>query len=308
MPAVNPPKIIVVGARSARQGTGPFVAAGLAEAGAHISGIIGTSDESVSAALAGLKNDWGIQTEGFTDLAVALAQLQPDAVAICSPWRFHAEQLDQVAKAGCHCLVEKPLAWPASQERVDQLVSKFEDHNLLLHLVGQWPTTLSAFCALHGDLPDKIDRFSMRLSPISIGEDMITDAAPHFISMLQSLAGPGDCLSCTIEIDSGNEKLALACNYQHGSGCISARLLLETCSERPRPAWYEINSMRADRQVTLPEYSQAMVSDDKRAAVADPMRQVTAHFLAQVTAGASSNGTLLRSAHRNLLQLAAAWR
>ena len=308
MSAVNPPKIIVVGARSARQGTGPFIAAGLAEAGAHISGIIGTSDASVSAALAGLRNDWGIETQGFTDLCVALTQLQPDAVAICSPWRFHAEQIDQVAEAGCHCLVEKPLAWPASQERVDQLVKKFEDRKLLLQLVGQWPTTLSAFSALHGGLPDKIESFSMRLSPISIGEDMITDAAPHFISMLQSLAGPGNCLSCTIKIDPGNEKLALACNYQHGSGCISARLLLETCSERPRPAWYEINGMRADRHVTLPEYTQEMISGDKRAVVADPMRQVTAHFLSQVTAATSSNGTLLRSAHRNLLQLAAAWR
>ncbi|MEP4149143.1 MAG: Gfo/Idh/MocA family oxidoreductase [Halioglobus sp.] len=304
----NPLQVVIVGARSVRQGTGPFIAAGLHAEGAKVVGIVGTSEASLDQALAGLSSDWGIKTTGYVDLKAALKELQPDAVAICSPWRFHAEQLQQVAEAGCHCLVEKPLAWPATEVEIDALIAQFESRSLLLHLVGQWPTTLSAFAELHPDAPTGIDSFSMRLSPVSIGEDMITDAAPHFISMLQAIAGPGECLSCDITLEPGANKLALNCQYQHKTGSLSAQLLLETCSERPRPAWYEINGLRANRSVTLPEYTQELVCQGKRVPIADPMHQVTTSFLSELTAGAATKGDLLRSAHRNLLQLASAWR
>lgn len=308
MTVSSSPKVVIVGARSARQGTGPFIAAGLSAAGARIGGIVGTSEASINAALNGLKHDWGIETVGHSSLSAALSAIQPDAVAICSPWRFHADQLREVAEANCHCLVEKPLAWPASIEEVDSLIAEYENRGLLLDLVGQWPATLSAFSALHSSIPESIDTFRMRLSPISIGEDMIADAAPHFISMLQALAGPGDCLASTAERDADNTKLTLTCTYKHGGGSLSAQLLLETCNERPRPAWYEVNDLRVDRSVRLPQYSQELIGNGERVPVIDPMHQVTAQFLSALDAGAVTKGKLLRSAHRNLLQLAAAWR
>ncbi len=302
------PSIVIVGARSVRQGTGPFITAGLRAAGANIGGIVGTSEASVDAALSDLNDDWGIETVGYTSLPSALQALKPDAVAICSPWRFHAAQLQEVAQANCHCLVEKPLAWPASEQVVDSLISHYETRGLLLQLVGQWPTTLPAFSTLYDSIPKKIDSFRMRLSPISIGEDMISDSAPHFISMLQALAGPGDCLNCEVIRGTDTTKLTLSCTYKHRDGSLSAQLLLETCRERPRPAWYEINGLRADRNVTLPEYHQVLVGNDKRAPLTDPIHQVTGHFLSELESGAETDGELLRSAHRNLIQLAAVWR
>ncbi|WP_162845972.1 Gfo/Idh/MocA family protein [Seongchinamella sediminis] len=304
----SPRRVLVVGARSVRQGTGPFIAAGLAAAGADICGIVGTSEASVSDALAGLADNWQISTRGFTDLGQALEQLKPDAVALCSPWRCHADQLAQVAAAGCHCLVEKPMVWPATREQADALVAAYENQGLLLQMVGQWPATLAAFAKLHGGLPGDIERFAMRLSPISIGRDMVTDSAPHFISMLQALAGPGDCERCALTVAPGGQQLELDCQYRHGRGSISARLLLETCEQRPRPAWYAINGARADREVTLPEYRQSLAGAGSRVAFADPMHQVTADFLAGLARGRTTDGVSLRSAHRNLLQLAAVWR
>ena len=194
-----PRRILLVGARSRRQGTGPFLAAGLATAGATINGIVGTSSASVEEGQAQLAGDLGFEPNGYTSLDTALAEEQPEAVVIASPWRFHAAQLRQVAEAGCHCLVEKPLAWPAGEEEVMALVAGFERRGLLLQMVAQWPTTLAAFERLHGPLPSRIDSFRMRLSPISIGPDMVTDSAPHFISMLQALLGPGDCTDVTID-------------------------------------------------------------------------------------------------------------
>lgn len=304
----SPPRVLIVGARSVRQGTGPFLAAGLAAAGADICGIVGTSDSSVQDALSGLAGEWNIKTRGFTDLATALEVLEPDAVTLCSPWRFHAEQLSVVAAAGCHCLVEKPMAWPARQADAEQLIAAYEQRGLLLQMVAQWPTTLAAFEALHGQLPGDISHFGMRLSPISIGQEMITDSAPHFISMLQALAGTGDCENCAMEVEQATGKLVLSCQYRHALGTVNARLLLETCEQRPRPAWYEINGLRADRVVSLPDYRQSLASAAARVDFADPLHQVAAAFLAALAQGSSTDGATLRSAHRNLLQLAAVWR
>ena len=233
---------------------------------------------------------------------------KPDAVALCSPWRFHAEQLSQVAAAGCHCLVEKPMAWPATESEVDALVSGYEGQGLLLQMVGQWPSTLPAFETLHGPVPPQPQGFEMRLSPISIGSDMLTDSAPHFISMLQTLAGPGDCENCVLEAKPEAGKLELSCQYRHAQGSIRARLLLETCEQRPRPAWYAVNGLRADRVVTLPDYRQSLAGAGANAAFADPMHVVTADFLTGLSLGRVSDGVMLRSAHRNLLQLATVWR
>lgn len=301
-------RLLIVGARSARQGTGPFIAAGLARAGADIAGIVGTSDASIASALNALTKDCHIHSRGFTDLSLAIKEVQPNAVAICSPWRFHAEQLRAVAEAGCHCLVEKPMAWPASAEQVHELVALFESRGLLLQLVGQWPTTLSAFSSLHGPLPASVKQFRMRLSPISVGQDMITDSAPHFVSMLQALAGPGECKACSVKIEPGGDAMELGCLYENADHSIDARLLLETCETRPRPAWYEINGLRADRKAVLPQYDQYLVSNDRQVALEDPMHLVAAQFLAALAAGAPTEAEILRSAHRNLLQLASAWR
>ena len=141
---------LVIGARTQRQGTGPYIAAGLAAAGLPVTGIVGTGDSSVAEAAQALSDQHGITARGYTDLAQALAELAPLAVAICSPWRFHQAQLEAVAAAGCHCLVEKPLAWPLDHGCAAALVSKFAQRHLLLQVVNQWPTTLAAFRAIYG--------------------------------------------------------------------------------------------------------------------------------------------------------------
>jgi hypothetical protein len=271
-----------------------------------VSGIVGTSEASVAQAQQQLASNWNLRPEGFTNLEAALDSITADAVAICSPWQVHRQQLEQVAEAGRHCLVEKPLAWPLDEGGADALIGAFEQRGLLLQIVNQWPTTLPAFGELYGDSGKSIQQFAMRLSPISIGPDMITDSAPHFVGMLQALAGPGDCIDTRINSLSV-EELHLDCRYQHASGSIAARLILKTQQQRPRPAWYEVNGLRADREVALPNYQQYLVARECRVEVPDPMRTVTAEFARGIRNGEKTPGELLRAAHRNLLQLAAAW-
>ena len=298
-------KAIVIGARTARQGTGPFIAAALAAQGVNVSAVVGTSKETVAAARETLLEDWQIDCAGYTGLEQALVEEQPDAVALCSPWRFHAEQLPAIAKAGCHCLVEKPMAWPANESEFDQLIESFECRDLFLQVVAQWPATLPGFYQLHDKSERTPARFSMRLSPISIGPDMVTDSAPHFVSMLQALLGPGDCENVRLTSDSEiPSRMDVHCDYRHLQGVTQATLHLETCEQRPRPAWYSIDTKRADREVSLPDYQQFLVSGEQRVALPDPIHQVVADFTNSIAEDAATEGELLRRSHRNLLQLA----
>ena len=54
-----------------------------------------------------------------TDLASALDNHRPDAVIVANPTAMHLDVAIPAAKAGCHILLEKPIA--GSLERVDQL-------------------------------------------------------------------------------------------------------------------------------------------------------------------------------------------
>jgi hypothetical protein len=119
----------------------------------------------------------------------------------------------EVATAGCHCLAEKPLLWPALELDIGELVCAFQQRGLLLQMVTQWPFSLHAFSQLHGPLPSSIDSFTMRLSPTSIGPYMIPDAAPHFISLLQALAGTGDCEEVKL-LSKSPDELTLKCRYR----------------------------------------------------------------------------------------------
>jgi len=305
------PRIIVVGARVARQGTGPFIAGALGKLGAVVCAIVGTRTSSVQQAQQALLSEYDIHCRTYVDLPAALESEKPDAVVICSPYEFHSDQLLQVARAGCHCLVEKPLAWPATQRKVDAIVAAFSKNALLLQVVDQWPHTLSSFAELHGPAPRQVTDFAMRLSPISIGANMVPDSAPHFLGMLQALLGSGHCEDIVITLphtagDAPTSRLTLDCNYRHRKGEARAHLLLETCELRPRPAWYQVNQLRADREVELSSYTQYLVSKGKRVMLPDPLEEVVKDFLRKLASHATTDEQTLQLAHANLLNIAAA--
>jgi len=306
-----PPRVLIIGARTARQGTGPFIARAFAASGADVCAILGTHKSTVEEAREALAREHNIICEGYTDLQEALVRERPDIVAISSPYQYHAEQLTTVARAGCHCLVEKPLVWPASEAQLKAIIQEFTQRGTLLQLVTQWPQTLSSFTELHGPIPKVITHFAMRLSPTSLGPNMVPDSAPHFISLLQALLGPGVCEPVAISFPDADEqaadKLTLKCQYRHGAGTTRAQLQLETCETRPRPAWYQINQLRADREVQLPEYVQQLVANGQTVTMDDPLDGVVADFLTALANRTETETSQLLAAHRNLLQLASAW-
>ena len=99
------------------------------------------------------------------------------------------------------------------------------------------------------------------------------------------------------------DRIQVGCNYYHTTGICRAMLILEACPERPRPAWYQLNTLRADREVELPDYHQFLAAEGDRVAITDPMEQVARNFLDKLAVADTTDGANLRAAHRNLLQL-----
>ena len=65
-----------------------------------------------------VKNDWKVDAT-FTDWKQMLAEVKPEAVAVCTPNGLHMQPAIDAAEAGCHVLVEKPMAMtPAECQRM----------------------------------------------------------------------------------------------------------------------------------------------------------------------------------------------
>jgi len=56
-----------------------------------------------------MQEKWGVE-KVYKDWKTMLKEVKPDAVDICTPNGVHAEPAIDAAKAGCHVIVEKPMA------------------------------------------------------------------------------------------------------------------------------------------------------------------------------------------------------
>ncbi|HTU03057.1 MAG TPA: Gfo/Idh/MocA family oxidoreductase [Candidatus Sulfotelmatobacter sp.] len=69
-------------------------------------------------------------TKVYQDLEEALAARALDAVVLCSPNHLHAPQAIAAARAGCHVLVEKPLA--NTLDEADAMIEAAARHHVVL--------------------------------------------------------------------------------------------------------------------------------------------------------------------------------
>jgi predicted dehydrogenase len=61
-----------------------------------------------------MEEKWGVK-QNFADWKTMLREVKPDAVNICTPNGVHAAPAIDAANAGCHVLVEKPMAMNPNQ-------------------------------------------------------------------------------------------------------------------------------------------------------------------------------------------------
>ncbi len=67
-----------------------------------------------------MHDTWGVPREAlFTDWKEMLARIKPDAVDVCTPNGVHCAPVVDACNAGCHAMVEKPMAMnPAECEKM----------------------------------------------------------------------------------------------------------------------------------------------------------------------------------------------
>ena len=314
--------VAVVGARRKRQGTGEYVAREFARCGCDVRAIVGTSQSTIELARAGLRERYGIECAGYTSLVELLEAEKVDVVAICSPPHAHLSQLELAAQVGCHVFSEKPLWWSdelvsaadEAQARTERLLESFIRHDRYLALNTQWPFTLDAFRRLHpgaliaGRPPE---RFSMWLSPTSGGRQMLVDSAPHLLSMLYALAGPGEIGRIRADygglpLDDERSTMRLSFIYRHARGVTEVQFGLSRCAEAPRPAGYSVNGFDAQRHIELPGYLLSFSANGDSVPVPDPLAAAVADFVASVGSGRRPDRTQIVDGMMQLQQLVAA--
>jgi len=280
-------KVIIVGARRRRQGIGEFLASAFSVTGAEVTAVVGTTPETAGLAQANLLAHHGIKCAAYSSLATALEKEAPDIVAICTPFESHLEQLKLVLAAGAHCLCEKPLIWGMGSRNIPettQIIEGFIHNKRYLSLVTQWPYTLTSFYEIYPGLKNQpVSDFEMTLSPIRPGPDMVLDAAPHIISMLQALVGDGLIQNVSHSFADNENQLTLDFDYRQTSGGMTTvKFITTVCEDIPRPASYSINGHGLFREIELPDYKIWFKGNNKRVPASDPLNLLAADFLEKI--------------------------
>jgi len=280
------PRIGLVGARRERQGLGPFVARDLLACGAEVPCVLGTTPASAASARRQLAESLGLEVRAYTRLEELLETETLDALAILSPSETHETYLRAAADAGLHALCEKPLLWGGSAlaERAVERCAAFAGRGLLLAENCQWPYALDAFRELHGETKTPPEDFAMRLSPISLGEQVLGDCLPHPLSVLQALAPGDDARLEDIDFHRARkpQTLTVRFTFHAGPARIDSTVELVRVLESPRPASLTIDGRHAEREIHMPDYAMALRDDERSVPLADPLTARLREFVAEL--------------------------
>lgn len=285
----NPENIAVIGARRKRQGTGGHIAAAFTRQGCRVRAIIGTGRDSVAQALAELRRQ-GIEASGYLRSDELFANEEIGLLVIATPPEHHLEYIEQGLRNGCHVFCEKPLWAPipdlpasAASGKAAGLLRRFEQLGLHLCINAQWPHTLPVFRKLHPKVslaPQDVKSFAMDLCPESFGVAMITDAAPHLLSMLFALLGHGELNRCRVTLDGHKAEIEFEYRHKNGETRVVSRLTRQ--SGQPKPAAYSINGCRIERHVEMDNYALSFSAGDNRLPAPDPLELSVAQCLSAI--------------------------
>ena len=312
------PRIALIGARRARQGLGPFVARFLQAAGAEVCAHVGWRPETLSTTSDALQAVLDHPCPGYLDLAELHRDLGVHGVAILCPPEYHGAYLDQAAALGLHVLCEKPFTLERGPQGIDlqsgvaERLHAFHTRGLWVEENCQWPHVLPSLRRLARlvgvDPKASVHRFAMGLSPSASGVTMGIDSLSHPLSVLQALRpGPQTVQDVSVQARPGTSDTShgFEIRFRFGSPApypsqsstsgnaplspIECRVVLEDSPQRPRPAWIQINDLRADRVVRAEDYAIFLQAGPSQVSVPDPLEAHLQGFverLGQVLAGA----------------------
>ncbi|MCH2100493.1 MAG: Gfo/Idh/MocA family oxidoreductase [Planctomycetes bacterium] len=284
-------RVCVIGARRVRNGTGPFLARQVADAGAELVGVLGTTPATAEAARAALAED-GYPCQAFTSFEHMVTETQPTALVIATPAGTHRPWLESALQHDLHVLCEKPLLTVYNDDAAS-LPARFAAHGRVLMENCQWPETLDAFGALHPSCAaDHITRFRMMLAPEFRGLSRWIETLSHPLSLLQTVAsGPAEVENVRFaEAGPAAPDARLSFRYQTLDRAIECEIRMQDTGEWPRPAEFALDDFVARRVVEQPDYQ--FFFDDgyrpegegeaRRVSADDPQVRLVEKFIAAV--------------------------
>ncbi len=295
---MSAPRVALVGARRVRQGLGPFVARDLEVAGVEVRAVLGTSADSAASAARELALRFGIRARPHSRLDELLAKESIDALVILSPPETHERYLRAALDARLHVLCEKPLIWGAADFalRGRELVDGFRARGLLLEENCQWPQVLDAFRGLHagwdGSPPASA---AMLLAPAGRGIDALRDSLSHPLSLLQVLCpDPDPHLEANRfeRVSRIPPTLRVGFTYHTHGARVSCAVDLLADEHVPRPAALEIDGLRAERRIHLPDYRMELADGVRTVQLPDPLTRHLALFATNLRAALSGSAPL----------------
>lgn len=130
----------------------------------------------------------------YTDYQRMIEEQRPDAVTVATPTSTHFEVVDDLLRAGCHVMVEKPIASTVEQARSLVATSQVQGSVLMVgHIERYNPAILELKRRLQKNQLGQIFQLhARRLGPFptrvqDVG--VIMDLAPHDLDIMRYLTG-----------------------------------------------------------------------------------------------------------------------
>ena len=153
--------------------------------------LVGVADSNVDAAcqVAGFHG-----TRGYSSLEELLKNERPEAVTVAVPTEYHHRAVMEALGAGCHVMVEKPIA--ATLAEADELIATAKSANRVLavgHVERYNPAVLELKRRLDEGQLGRVYQFdAQRLGPFpqriwDVG--VVVDLATHDLDLLRFLSG-----------------------------------------------------------------------------------------------------------------------
>ncbi|HOO46424.1 MAG TPA: Gfo/Idh/MocA family oxidoreductase [Deltaproteobacteria bacterium] len=270
----------LIGARRTSNGIGEYIGKYFHACGAKVLAVLGTTPDTSALAASNLEK-YGIHASPYTDLSHMIDAEEIDAVAIASPVQTHLPYIRKCIEAGVHIFCEKPFISPEIRDSklvLDEIFTRAEKAGITIAMNSQWCFSLPYYEGLCGrEATGRSTMFTMRLSPVCSGADMIPDSVPHALSMLYTMFGQGSLRGLNIE--AGKETMEISFTYAgKGIRCL-AEILLVTEKVQPRTFSFGFGGRIVERTIDMETYRIGFVFKGRTIGIPDPLELSVRDFI-----------------------------
>jgi len=201
--------------------------------GAQLVAFLGSTEETIAATAAMLKDLAGIEVKGFASLERLLDEDRPDIVDVCLPHKMHYQAVKAALDAGCHVLCEKPFVFDDGmphgtlREQAEELASLARRQRRMLGVCTQYVMAAQECAALLSERAkgENVTNFEGCLvSPTRnrppVPEWTWVDLAPHMLGVAQVVSGHGTPDWSTLKVDFAGHKAKAAFDVARKDGSI----------------------------------------------------------------------------------------